>query len=66
MANASDLGLAAAGAGATRPAVDQDREGGAVTGGLTRGVTVEHQQPTVPGRQAEDERAGDVGVVRDD
>ena len=42
-------------AGPTRPAVDEARERRAVAGRLGGVVAVEHEQPPVPGRQAEDE-----------
>ena len=64
--HAADAAELLAAAGAAGSAVHQHRQRRAVAGGLRGVVAVEHQDPAVPRREAEHDRARDVGVVGDD
>ena len=59
--HAADAAHLLAAAGAAGAAVHQGGQRRAVPGGLAGVVAVEHEQPAVPRREAQDDRAGDVG-----
>ena len=64
--DAADAAHLLAAAGAAGPAVHELRHRRAVAGRLLGVVAVEHQQPAVPGSDAEDDLAGEGGVAGDD
>ena len=64
--HAADAAHLLAAAGPPRAAVHQRGQRRSVPGGLGCVLAVQHEEPAVPGRQAEDHVAGEGDVGRDD